>query len=522
MPGPSQDSSSNFSYPPGWGETIKEKPSSGSVIKPSGFPGSMPEAPASERPATISSPASTIKDGGASSPTSPSSNETITALHQEDKSTLGIFKKILPILLFLLILGGGGFAIFKFVLPRFQKPEEVSLTYWGLWEPDNVMKNVLSEWEQNHPEINIKYVRQSHREYRERLQSALARNEVPDIFRFHITWLPMFKNELEPVPSTVMSASQFADTFYPVATRNLRTGGGYLGIPLEVDTLALFYNREIFQAAGKTPPASWDELRTLALELTTKDESGKIQTAGVALGTTNNVDHWSDILGLMMLQNGADLTNPTGSLAEDALTFYTIFNNTDRVWDETLPTSSLAFATGKVAMYFGFSWDVFEIKNINSNLDFRIVPVPQLPGTDLAWASFWVEGVAKKSDHKEEAWEFLKFLSSSRIMEKLYQAESKVRLFGEPYSRIEMASKLEADSMVAPFAEQALKAQTWYLCSRTWDNGLNDRMIKYFEDAINAVNTGDSSVAEALETTSSGVAQLLSQYGLATRVAPVQ
>lgn len=443
----------------------------------------------------------------------PEQRETTTSFSLESQPRGSGLKKVLLVFVVLLILGFGGFALFKVVLPKLQKPKEITLRYWGLWEPTNVMQGIIADWQKDHPNVKIEYTQQSPKEYRERLQSALARNEGPDLFRFHITWLPALKNELETIPVDVMSAAEFEKNFYPVAKENLRSGSNYLGIPLEVDTLALFYNQQIFQAAGKTPPTSWDQLRQLALDLTTRDDSGRLQTAGVALGTTTNVDHWSDILGLMMLQNGVDLTKPNTKLAEDALTYFTIFKNTDRVWDETLPSSTAAFAAGKVAMYFGYSWDVFEIKNLNPTLDFRIVPVPQLPGTDLTWASFWVEGVAKKSQQKKEAWEFLKFLSSSQTMQKLYQGQSQVRLFGEPYSRIDMANSLANNALVAPFINQAPKAKTWYLSSRTFDNGLNDRMIKYFEDAVNAVNSGQP-VQEVLATTEQGVSQLLSQYGL--------
>lgn len=423
------------------------------------------------------------------------------------------FKKVLLVLLVLGLLFAAGWAVLKFVLPRFQGSKEVTLTYWGLWEPENVMKTVITDWEVQHPNIKINYVQQSPKEYRERLQSALARQEGPDIFRFHLTWGPMLKNELQPMPAEVMTAAEFESSYYPVVKENLRFGPAFLGLPLGIDTLALFYNQQIFQAAGKTPPTSWDQLRQLALELTVLDGSGRIQTAGVALGTTNNVEHWSDILGLMMLQNGVNLAQPTGNLAEDALTFYTIFNKTDRVWDETLPTSIMAFATGKVAMYFGYSWDVFEIKNLNPNLDFRVVPVPQLPGTEINWASFWVEGVSKRSQNSQSAWEFLKFLSSSENLQKLYQAQSQARLFGGLYPRMEMANLLTSNSLIAPFINQMGTAKTWYLCSRTFDNGLNDRMIKYYEDAVNAVNS-QTSVEEALKITSQGVSQLLSQYDL--------
>jgi len=423
------------------------------------------------------------------------------------------FKKLLIFVLVLGLLTGLFFLVVKVILPRIQTNKEVTLNYWGLWEPESVMSGIISEWESKNPNIKINYSQQSPKEYRERLQSALARNEGPDLFRFHITWGPMLKNELATIPTDVMSTAEFESTFYPVVRENLRSGAAFIGLPLQMDTLALFYNQQIFQAAGKTPPTSWDQLRQLALDLTVRDESGRIQTAGVALGTTNNVDHWSDILGLMMLQNGVNLAQPTGNLAEDALTFYTIFNKTDQVWNETLPSSTVAFATGKAAMYFGFSWDVLEIKNLNPALDFRIVPVPQLPGTDVAWASFWVEGVGKRSTHQKEAWAFLKFLSSPEILQKLYQAESQVRLFGELYPRSEMASLLSSNSLLTPFLEQGNKAKTWYLSSRTFDNGINDRMIKYYEDAVNAVNAQEAP-AEVLTTTAQGVAQLLSQYDL--------
>jgi multiple sugar transport system substrate-binding protein len=428
-----------------------------------------------------------------------------------------VFKKIILSLLVLGFIVSVVLLVIKVVLPRFQKPKEVTLNYWGLWEAENVMQSLITEWESKNPNVKINYSQQSPQEYRERLQSALARNEGPDLFRFHITWLPMLKNELEAVPVEIMSANEFENNFYPVVKENLRSGSSFLGLPLQVDTLALFYNQQIFQAAGKTPPTTWDELRQTALDLTVRDENGRIQTAGVALGTTSNIEHWSDILGLMMLQNGVNLSQPSSNLAEDALVFYTIFNNTDRIWDETLPNSTLAFAGGKVAMYFGFSWDVFEIKNINPDLSFQVAPVPQLPGTDIAWASFWVEGVAKRSQHSKEAWQFLQFLSSQESLQELYQAQSQLRLFGELYPYPAMANLLTGNSLVAPFINQAAKAKTWYLCSRTFDNGLNDRMIKYFEDAVNAVNN-QGSASEVLKTTSQGVAQLLSQYDLGSAV----
>ncbi len=429
------------------------------------------------------------------------------------KTRASPIKKLRPIVVIGVVLLAL-FLFFKFIFPRLRQvvsPQQVTLTYWGLWESEGVMESVMAEFEKEHSHIKIDYSSQYHKDYRERLQSALARGEGPDIFRFHNTWLPMFRNELAPMTPNVFDAASFEATFYPVVKKDLRYGANYYGVPLMFDCFSLFINSEIFKAAGKIPPKTWDELRKTAIELTVYDQNGRIKTAGVALGETGNVDHWSDILGLMMLQNGANLDNLTGSLAEDALVFYTLFSTTDRVWNKTLPPSTYAFATGKVAMYFAPSWRVFNIKEINPKLKFEIVVVPQLPGNKISWASYWVEGVSQKSEYQEEAWEFLKFLSKKETMEKLYSEESKTRAFGEIPSRVDMASLYQSDPHVAPFLEQAPYAQSWYLASRTWDNGINEKIIKYFEDAVNAV-LGGKTTKEALQTCAQGVAQVLSRY----------
>lgn len=394
------------------------------------------------------------------------------------------------------------------------------ITWWGLWEDEAVVKQVITDYETKNPNVKIKYVKQSKEDYRERLTSALAKGTAPDIFRFHNTWVPMFKSELDKMPSSVYSVSEFANTFYPVATSDLSVGSSIVGLPIEYDGLSLFINEEIFEKAGKSYPATWNELRQLARELTIKDETGAITQSGVALGRTENVDHWPEILALMMLQNGVDLTKPSGQLAEDALNFYTIFSEEDEVWDATLPKSTVAFAGGKLAMYFGPSWRAFEIRLQNPSLRFKTIPVPQLPKTaanepDVNYASYWVEGVWARSKNKTAAWNFLKYLSSKEVLEKLYNQASKTRMFGEPYPRQEMEILLKDHPVIGPTVTGAKTAQTWFLQSRTWDGptGINSQITKYFEDAVNLVNTGKEAKV-ALETVSSGVIQVLSQYGI--------
>lgn len=450
-------------------------------------------------------------------------NQTIPSI-QPEMSTES--KKGFPIKQTLLIVGAillliVGFFIIKSLLSKNSISTTANeIVWWGLWEDESVLKSVIAEYELKNPGTKIKYVRQSKEDYRERLTNALAKGTGPDIFRFHSTWVPMYKSELEKVPANIYSASDFSSIFYPVAVSDLTVGSNMVGIPLEYDGLTLYINEEIFEKAGKDFPATWNELRQTAKELTIKDENGTITQSGVALGRTENVDHWPEILGLMMLQNGVDLTKPTGKLAEDALDFYTIFSSSDMVWDATLPSSTVAFAGGKLAMYFGPSWRAFEIRLQNPNLRFKAIPVPQLPKTeaneiDVNYSSYWAEGVWSRSKNKVKAWDFLKFMSSKENLEKMYNQASKTRMFGEPYPRKDMENLLKDHPILGSTVIGAKSAQTWFLQSKTWDGptGINSQINKYFEDAINLVNSGKESKV-ALPAVAQGVIQVLSQYGI--------
>lgn len=425
--------------------------------------------------------------------------------------------RLLPLLFILLVLGALAFSFWKFALPLLPsiiKPGGITLTYWGLWEDENILKPLFEEYSKSHRGVKINYVKQSPTEYRERLQTALSQGKGPDIFRFHNTWVPMLKTELSPVPSSVFNPGDFQKTFYPVAVNDLVSGGTIYGLPLEIDGLALLYNDDIFKGAGVSPPTGWNELQKAAIKLTVKDTQQRIQTAGIALGTTNNIDNWSDVLAEMFLQNGADLKNPQGKSAEDAMFFYTSFaQGGNKTWDETLPPSTLAFAQGKAAMIFAPSWQIINIKAKNPQLNFKVLPLPQLPGINVTWASYWVEGVAAKSPRQAEAWEFLKYLSQKETLVKLYTEASKTRLFGEPYSRQDLAQSLKDDPYVGPYIQQAPCAQSFYLSSKTFDNGINEKMIKYLEDAVNSVNRGVSP-RSALETATAGFKQVLATYGV--------
>lgn len=398
------------------------------------------------------------------------------------------------------------------------KPKTVELTYWGLWEDETIIAPLIKEYEEK-TGVKVTYVKQSKEDYRERLTSALAKGNGPDIFRFHNTWVPMFNKELDNVPASVMNASDYAQTFYPIISADMASGTGLVGIPLGYDAITLFINEEIFAQENLQPPETWDDLRVLA-KILTKTDNNEVTRAGVALGRTENVDHWPEILALMMIQNGVDLANPTSQRAADALTYFTLFSKVDGVWNETLPPSTVAFANGKLAMYFGPSWRAFNIKEMNPSLKFKTVPLPQVPKDDpdepdITYATYWAEGVWARSSNKETAWQFLKFLSEKENLEKFFQSASSMRGFGEPYPRVDMKDLLLTHPILGSIINLAPDAYSWYLADRTFDGptGINTQINTYYGDAVNAVNK-DEDPLDALTVTAQGVSEVLSQYGL--------
>lgn len=431
-------------------------------------------------------------------------------------------KKIIIVVLILAIIFGFLFWKFSPGISFFNKPKPrgpITLTYWGLWEEDNLIKPVIGAYQKQNPNITVNYVKQSSVNYRTRVQTQIKGGEGPDIFRIHNSWLPMFQADLAPAPSDVFTLADYKNMFYPVAAESFTKGGQILAAPMEIDGLGLFYNEEMLNGVGGKPPKNWQEFIDLAAKMTVKDQSG-IKTSGAAMGSTGNIDHWPDIIGLLLLQQpGVDLTTFATPEFSEILRFYTGFvtNPKRKTWDVNLPSSTQMFESGRLGFYFAPSWRAHELRVANPNLKFKVAPVPQLSGRQVGWASFWGEAVSKNSKNATEAWKFVKYLTSVEAEKLAYKEASQVRLFGEPYSQTSLAPEIINDPIVGAYVAQGPIYKSWYLSSNTYDAGINDEMIKYFEDSINAALAG-TDPQTASRTVDSGVKQVLDKY---TKPAPV-
>jgi multiple sugar transport system substrate-binding protein len=468
---------------------------------------------------TIQSP--TSQDQPALSPQTPPEVPASAPIQPPPPPGGGIPKKFIIIgvvVLILLLL----FAIFFFA-PKRGEVKNVKLVWWGLWEDSRVIQPLITDYRKTHPNVQIEYIKQTPQEYRERLTARIKNGSAnaPDIFRYHNTWRPMLSDVLLPLSSDVITPEEFKKNYYPVMQKDLVNNGAIYGIPLEVDALALFVNTRLFKDAGVLPPKNWEhDFIITAQKLTKRDENGKIIVAGAALGEYGNVKHASDIISLLFAQQGVDMqkfNNPEKE--QGAITYYMNFASPDKtkgVWDKTLDQSQLAFAQGKLAMYFGYSWDVFDIKKLNPELPFEVYPVPSIYKRNMTIASYWVEGVSAKSPNQKEALEFMHYLAQKETAQKYYTETAKVRAFGELYARVDLAETLKDNPLAYPFVSQLGSATSTIFSSDTWDgeSGMNTRANAYLGNVITAVKEDPSATETEIEKLQSGLSQIFVDYGI--------
>ncbi|MDP3941247.1 MAG: extracellular solute-binding protein [bacterium] len=436
----------------------------------------------------------------------------------------GILGLLLKILIPLLVLGVLVVVFITYVLPIIRNSgivgngAPVAITYWGLWEPKEVIQPIIDEFETQNKGIKVTYEQRDIKRYKETLLTRINGGDGPDVYRFHNSWTKSMKDVLSPIPSSVITTEEFKK-YYPVVQSDMVVSGGVYGIPLMMDTLVMFVNDKILEDYGIGVPETWEDFTKVAGAVTVPDETGQIHTYGAAIGSYDTISRAPDILSVLFAQNRINLKEPgkasPGSV-EEALRFYTNFatgrDNFVKVWNPEGQPALEAFAGGNVAMYFGYSWDIFTVKARSPELVFSTHKIPYL-STPITVASYWAEGVSSKSKHQKESLLFLQFLTKKETQQKLYTLEAKTRLFGELPAREDLAAAFSDNALLFPFLDQAKFAVSSYFVSDTHDSSVNEQLNTYLGNAVRSV-LGNTSPGSAVETLLKGVNQVLTRYGI--------
>lgn len=443
--------------------------------------------------------------------------------------------------------------------PRFKsrdvlnKIDSVTLNYWQI-ESDAVdMKPLIDVYRRTHPHINIQFRKLLPEEYEQEMIKALADEQGPDIFSIPATWVREYQKKIMPMPvsvkttSLIIRASQQPggeDEILKVLTQEKLTmtprqiKENYLrfvrddaisvqtdengeavevimGLPLSADVLSLYYNKQLLERVDIfDAPITWSQFQNMVIKLTQYDRERRIIQSGAALGVSENIPRAVDILSVLMMQIGVPITNETSTYAMfheetesgfsgiDALRFYTDFANPVKEvysWNEEMPNAIEAFKQQKTAFFIGYAYHLPIIERGASRLTLGVAPLPQPEGSTqkINIARFWLETVSGKTQHPDEAWDFLLFLSEPQNTKELLARNGRL-----PVHKA-LLSEMPKSANLAVFQNQLLDAETWY---HGKDAGTAEEALK---EMIASVVKGESSLEQAVNYGAAKVTETL-------------
>jgi len=432
----------------------------------------------------------------------------------------------------LVLLGGCGF---KGSAPEVYK---IDLEVWGVFDDSDAYQEIFSAYQEMNPYVGkITYRKLQPENYEEELLQALAANKGPDIFMLRNAWVDTFQDKIEPAPAKYTEKT-YREAFVDVVAEDFMGDDNKIyGAPLSADSLALYYNKDLFNAAGiAQPPTTWEELSADSALLTKLNGVGIFEQSGVALGTANNINRSTDILSAMMFQLGVEPGDPSRVSISDeksrkALEFYTQFSNIGSpryTWNTSQHYSIDAFYEGNLAMMINYSWQYPTIKQKNAKLNFGIAPLPQfIGGKQSNMANYWGYAVTRNKEYvsqdpkkdtmtqdkytalrRHESWQLLRYMTYPQV-NKTFTLENGItgttkdfpQTFDpaakylektrKPAARRDLISNQQQDVVLGPFASGNLLA-------KQWQHADVDKAETILAEMIESVVRGERTVQDAL------------------------
>ncbi|NNG66855.1 ABC transporter substrate-binding protein [Caldanaerobacter subterraneus] len=301
------------------------------------------------------------------------------------------------------------------------KKEPIKLTILTHYsqEQEEALKKEIEKWNKLHPDIQV--VHKPVGDFGQLLPTIMAQQtagQQADIIHIYALWLGQLVSNrvLAEVPDDVVN--DIKQNYMPTAIDAVTFEGKVWGYPTEIQTYGLFYNKKLLKEAGfDNAPNTWNEVYEMAKKITKKDSTGKmlIEGFGLVKGWDSAVVHPFLSLaysagGVFIKDGKVDLTTPP---FVEALQFEEKLIK-DGITDISFDTLK-GFADGKVGMVINAGWWNSTLKVLMKE-DYQNVGVTTIPSPDRqgkgSVAYGFLYGVNSKSKHKNEAWEFLKWLNS--------------------------------------------------------------------------------------------------------------
>lgn len=368
--------------------------------------------------------------------------------------------------------------------------------------------------------VKFDYVEKSPAVFEKDFVEALASGQPPDILIFPHDLLLKHQNKLAVIPFKTLPERQFKDSFIESGEIFL-TPEGALGIPVLVDPLVMYFNRNMLSGKGiATPPKYWDEFFTIAPKFNEKNNAGNLKKTIVALGETSNIANFKEIFSALILQAGSPITfiEVGGKLssalarnsgfenipAEAALRFYTEFSNPVKPvfsWNKSMLNSRDAFVAEELGTYFGLSSELNLLRARNPNLNFDVTTLPQIRDgkTRVTYGRIYGLVIPKSGKNISAAFTVASEIASVGSLQNLSE------LSGLSSSRRALLSIPPESPYQSVFYDSAIMTKVWR------DPSPSETYI-IFKDMVESVISGKARLSEAVGRADRELESLLKDF----------
>lgn len=378
--------------------------------------------------------------------------------------------------------------------------ENVTIKFWALGSEAEQISKILPEFEKKYPNIKVKVQQIPWTAAQEKLITAFASDNTPDVCQLGNTWIPQFASL-----NAIIDLSDFIARSSTVKAENFFSGiwetniidNRVYGIPWYVDTRLMFYRKDVFERAGfNNPPKNWDELYLLCKKI---KELNKGKEKYPIFIPTNE---WNSFI-IFGLQAGAKLLKEKDTRGNfSSKEFKEAFDYLIRFHKEKLTPFGMmqvtnvyqAMAEEYISIYFSGPWNIPEFKKwMTGNLadKWATAPMPgyrdEYPGLSLAGGSSLV--IFKNSKHKNEVWKLIEFLSEPEIQLKVYRVTNNLPSVIEAWND----SSLANDIYMKAFYQQ-LQRVTSAPKIPEWEQIVFSKLQQYAEFAARGVMTTEEAL----------------------------
>jgi multiple sugar transport system substrate-binding protein len=291
----------------------------------------------------------------------------------------------------------------------------VEIEYWQYFFESRVtaMDMLIEQFEAENPDVRVIHNGEiAYDNFRDELAASAPAGVGPDVVSLFYGWIPAFVDAgyLVPLPEADFPVEWIESYFSPMVAES-KFEGQYWAIPTAVRSLAMFWNKDLFEAAGldpDTPPATLDDLLAMAQAATVYDGNGtdilNIVSEGFAPGMAAQEHHWfREVLvrqfgGVPYSEDGRTVmyNSPEGCEAfKYMLSFETEYmtGSNDLFTDVTE-----AFVNGNEAMHIDGSFRLGTIASNNPDLNYGVAELPVGPdGVRSTFGSYWTHGITRRA-----------------------------------------------------------------------------------------------------------------------------